>query len=59
MARFDFLYKVERFTGLNFHGFHPMKFFMEKFCDVLHSKHLNNAIIYTIKSLISVHGKLS
>ena len=44
----------ERFTGLNFHGFHPMKFFTGNFCCALHLKYLNNAIIW---NLVYIRGK--
>ena len=35
----------ERFAGLNFCGFHPIKFSWENFCDALCLKHLNNAVV--------------
>ena len=36
---------MEKFAGLNFCRFDPMKFLQEKFHGALHLKYLNNAII--------------
>ena len=36
---------VERFAGLNFYGFHPMKFFIRKLSQCLTFKYFNNAMI--------------
>ena len=47
----------ERFTGLNLHGFHPMKFSTENICGALCLQHLNNAIIRSLYNISKYYGK--
>ena len=38
----------ETIAGLNFHGFHPMKFFTGNFHSALRLQHLSNVIIQSL-----------
>ena len=46
---------MERFAGLNFHGFNFMKYLQKNFCGTLCLKYLNNTILYKAHTYTGKH----